>query len=241
MGDFFRKFYRVEVSLFVLHDVLCDVLIRFGREIRRAILIAAHGSIVIGILMPDLRKGFGNMAGALLIGILFVSPLSLIFRMRLLLLLMGFRREVGILMAYGAGVHGIGYMLHGYDIRTMLSWTRADFIVLAPLFGFVAMMLLLPLLITSNGMAVRRLGKWWKRIHFLVYPAALLIVLHRAFIVTGREESFLLMREWEAILLVGSYGFLKLLAWRDIVPGLEKIIHAVAMRYRFYRESTRKS
>jgi DMSO/TMAO reductase YedYZ heme-binding membrane subunit len=90
-------------------------------------------------------------------------------------------------------------------------------------------------------MAVRRLGKWWKRIHFLVYPAALLIVLHRAFIVTGREESFLLMREWEAILLVGSYGFLKLLAWRDIVPGLEKIIHAVAMRYRFYRESTRKS
>ncbi len=44
--------------------------------------------------------------------------------------------------------------------------------------GLAAFLLLLPLALTSTKGAQRRLGRWWRRLHRLVYPAALLAVLH---------------------------------------------------------------
>jgi methionine sulfoxide reductase heme-binding subunit len=44
--------------------------------------------------------------------------------------------------------------------------------------GFAAFLLLLPLALTSTRGAMRRLGRWWKRLHWLIYPAAVLAVLH---------------------------------------------------------------
>lgn len=45
--------------------------------------------------------------------------------------------------------------------------------------GFAAVMLLLPLAMTSNRAAVRRLGgERWRKLHWAVYPAALLAVIH---------------------------------------------------------------
>ncbi|MBT8436587.1 MAG: hypothetical protein KJP11_04375, partial [Gammaproteobacteria bacterium] len=43
---------------------------------------------------------------------------------------------------------------------------------------FSALMLMLPLAITSNQAMIRRLGKKWKTLHQLVYLVTLLGVLH---------------------------------------------------------------
>lgn len=47
--------------------------------------------------------------------------------------------------------------------------------------GMLALILLLPLAITSTRGWIRRLGVNWKRLHRLVYPAAILAALHFAF------------------------------------------------------------
>lgn len=44
--------------------------------------------------------------------------------------------------------------------------------------GMTSFLLLLPLALTSTKGAQRRLGRWWRRLHRLVYPAAILAVLH---------------------------------------------------------------
>ena len=44
--------------------------------------------------------------------------------------------------------------------------------------GLVALLLLIPAAVTSTRGWMRRLGKNWERLHWLVYPAALLSVLH---------------------------------------------------------------
>ena len=44
--------------------------------------------------------------------------------------------------------------------------------------GFSALMLLIPLAITSNNAMVRKLGKYWKKLHQLVYAIIILGVLH---------------------------------------------------------------
>lgn len=45
-------------------------------------------------------------------------------------------------------------------------------------YGAIALALLIPLALTSNRWAMRGLGKWWKRLHWLVYLALPLAVYH---------------------------------------------------------------
>ena len=44
--------------------------------------------------------------------------------------------------------------------------------------GWLAFALFVPLAATSNDMATRALKRTWKRLHRLVYPAAILTFLH---------------------------------------------------------------
>lgn len=44
--------------------------------------------------------------------------------------------------------------------------------------GMLAFLLLIPLAITSTNGMMRRLGKYWSRLHTLIYPIAILGVLH---------------------------------------------------------------
>jgi uncharacterized protein len=44
--------------------------------------------------------------------------------------------------------------------------------------GVVALGLMVPLVLTSNQFSIRTLGKYWKKLHLLVYPAAILGVIH---------------------------------------------------------------
>jgi sulfoxide reductase heme-binding subunit YedZ len=77
--------------------------------------------------------------------------------------------------------------------------------------GFTALCLMLPLGLTSNRWAIRRLGARWKRLHRLVYPIALLGVVHFLWLVKadGREPIAL------AVLLVILLLF-RTRAWQRI-------------------------
>jgi sulfoxide reductase heme-binding subunit YedZ len=44
--------------------------------------------------------------------------------------------------------------------------------------GFIALLGLLPLALTSNRWSIRKLGKKWKPLHRLVYPLTLLVIVH---------------------------------------------------------------
>ncbi|MGA7952237.1 MAG: ferric reductase-like transmembrane domain-containing protein [Gloeobacterales cyanobacterium] len=44
--------------------------------------------------------------------------------------------------------------------------------------GIIALGLMVPLVLTSNQFSIRKLGKYWKQLHLLVYPAAILSVIH---------------------------------------------------------------
>ncbi len=51
--------------------------------------------------------------------------------------------------------------------------------------GVVGYLLLLPLAVTSFDYFVRTMRKNWKRLHWLVYPAAMVIILHDAWSLKG--------------------------------------------------------
>jgi sulfoxide reductase heme-binding subunit YedZ len=87
-----------------------------------------------------------------------------------------YRRRLGILVFLLALTH--------YNIITLPRIAGIEtFSFQLPLFqtlGFNALVLLLVLFVTSNDFGVKKLGRWWKRIHRLVYVILLLVLLHTA-------------------------------------------------------------
>lgn len=88
------------------------------------------------------------------------------------------RRTLGLLAFGYASLHLVWYVAIDQIGDVGLLWkdvTKRKFMTV----GFVAWLILLPLAVTSTARWVRRLGyARWKRLHRLVYVAALLGVVH---------------------------------------------------------------
>jgi len=54
--------------------------------------------------------------------------------------------------------------------------------------GFTALVLLVPLAATSTDRMMRQLGRWWGRLHRLIYAVALLAVLHFWWMKLGKNN-----------------------------------------------------
>jgi sulfoxide reductase heme-binding subunit YedZ len=87
------------------------------------------------------------------------------------------RRPVGLLSFFYALTHVALYL----SLDAGFNWhelakdlTNKPFI----LAGLAAFLLLVPLALTSTDAWMRRLKRGWKRLHLLIYPAAILAVLH---------------------------------------------------------------
>ncbi len=119
----------------------------------------------------------GDWAAWLLLVTLAVTPLRLAFRRNAIVqYLMRKRRDLGVAsFAYSAG-HTIIYLWRKADAA--IIWDEASTPYL--LAGWVAFALFVPLAITSNDASMRRLKRSWKRLHRLVYPAAVLVFVHWA-------------------------------------------------------------
>ena len=117
----------------------------------------------------------GDWAAWLLMLTLAVTPLRLLFRRHSWSTwLMRRRRDFGLAsFAYAVG-HTIVYLADKTSLDAILAALgQPDILV-----GWLALALFVPLAATSNDIATRALGRSWKRLHRLVYPAAILTFLH---------------------------------------------------------------
>ncbi len=119
----------------------------------------------------------GDWAAWLLMVTLAVTPIRLLFRQHgWAQWLMRRRRDLGVgSFAYAAG-HTLIYLVNKAAFAPVLAEaTSADMLA-----GWLAFMLFVPLAITSNDVSMRALKRTWKRLHRLVYPAAILMFVHWA-------------------------------------------------------------
>lgn len=120
-----------------------------------------------------LERAYGLTALRLLVATLLVTPLRRWTGVSLL----RFRRALGLTCFGFVVAHVAVWAL--LDVRS-LGAVWAD-IVKRPYItvGMAALLLLLPLALTSNDASLRRLGAAaWRRLHWLTYPAAVLGAIH---------------------------------------------------------------
>ena len=92
--------------------------------------------------------------------------------------LVRFRRLLGLFAFFYACLHMLTYvaLYSGFNVSLMLSDVAQRRFITA---GAAAYLLLIPLAATSTRWAIRKLGgKRWNRLHTLIYPAAVLGVIH---------------------------------------------------------------
>ncbi|MFC4171777.1 protein-methionine-sulfoxide reductase heme-binding subunit MsrQ [Microvirga sp. GCM10011540] len=129
--------------------------------------------------MRYLEQALGLWALRFLIASLAVTPLRQVLNINLL----RYRRALGLLAFYYAALHLLTYLVLDQGLDAAAIW--AD-IVKRPYItiGMATFVILIPLALTSNNAAIKRLGgQAWARLHRLVYVAAIGAVLHYLLVV----------------------------------------------------------
>ena len=135
-----------------------------------------YGTILMSVdPVQKLNRELGDWALIFLIVTLSVGPLSKILKRKNLIAL---RRMLGLLTYFYVVLHLASYII----IDLQLDWhefvkdvTKRNFIIL----GMTSVVLLTPLALTSNNISLKILGsKSWKKLHYLVYPAAIIAIIH---------------------------------------------------------------
>ncbi len=94
------------------------------------------------------------------------------------------RRALGMYAFMYATIHV--YIVTGLDYQFNFNFLYADFRGKLYIWvGLAAYLILLALAMTAFQWAMRLLGKNWKRLHRLIYPASLLVILHFAWAKKG--------------------------------------------------------
>ena len=97
------------------------------------------------------------------------------------------------------GLYAFFYiLLHLLAVITFIMGWRIDILVKEVterpfiIVGMLAFVLLVPLAVTSTQKWQRRLGRRWKKLHQLIYPIAILAVLHLVFLIRASYlEAFI--------------------------------------------------
>ena len=125
--------------------------------------------------IEKLMDELGLMALRLIIITLMITTLSNIKPLKSIVVL---RRMIGLFAFYYVCLHFSTYIVldHFLDIQFIIQdIIKRPFIT----FGFISFLFLIPLAITSTNKMIKRLGfKVWKKIHYLIYPVAILASMH---------------------------------------------------------------
>ena len=125
--------------------------------------------------IEKLMDKLGEMALRLIVLTLFISSLADFKNLRSLIAV---RRMIGLFAFYYVCLHFLSYIIldHFFDINFIIQdIIKRPFIT----FGFLSFVFLIPLASTSTKQMVKRIGyKSWKKIHYLIYPAAILSSFH---------------------------------------------------------------
>ena len=140
----------------------------------------------------------GKTALVLLVLSLSATPVNIVFRFRQVLPL---RKPLGLYAFLYVGLHFLTFVWLDYGLDLELL-REAIFEKRYALVGLAAFLMLSPLAITSTRGWMKRLGKNWKRLHRLVYPAALLAVVHYVWLVKSDIREPLIYGAIVGLLLI---------------------------------------
>lgn len=152
--------------------------------------------------LAKLEHETGIWALRFLIAALVVTPCLKLLRLNLV----RFRRALGLLGFYYACLHLAVWVWLDHWFNWGAIWAE---IIKRPYItvGMVAFVILLPLAVTSNNYAVRRLrAETWKRLHWWAYPATALGALH----------FLLVVKAWPPEPLIYLGIVTALLGWRAV-------------------------
>ncbi len=156
-----------------------------------------------------------NLSGRAAMITLFLSlactPLNTIFGFRRVLTV---RKSLGLIAFVYASLHLLNFVGLDYGFDWGLIFQDAVLDKPYILAGSLALLILLPLAITSTRGWMKRLGKRWKRLHRLVYVAGLLVVLHFFWQAKAGEQ-------WEPLL----YGGVLALLLTVRIPVVRRRLH----------------
>jgi sulfoxide reductase heme-binding subunit YedZ len=130
----------------------------------------------------DLLHPTGEWSARFIILALMVTPLRHLWpHARPVRFLAHHRRALGVAAFLYALAHTAAYIADMGTLADMLAEIGAPSIWS----GWAALVILLPLGLTSNDAAMRALGSAWKRLQRLAYPAAILTLVHWALVHDG--------------------------------------------------------
>ena len=167
------------------------------KEISKSLKYIKYFLLTIAIFIPlyvvftetRIGKDLGGISLNLLFLSLIIGPLSKIFTKnitgKIFSFLLSIRGEIGILMASTAIGHGLSFLTNPF-FQGFMSDTSIPFMQKLPtVLGIWAMLLTIPLFITSNIYLKDKMGKWWFRLHKLAYAIFILGALHAATVKSG--------------------------------------------------------
>ena len=131
------------------------------------------------------------------------------------------RKLLGLYAYLYVGLHFLIFVGLDYGLDLQLLY-EAVFEKRYALVGFAAFLILTPLAITSTKGWMKRLGRNWKRLHKVVYGAALLGVIHYVWLVKSDIREPLI------------YGAVLVLLLAVRVPPIRRAI--TQTRYKFTRK-----
>ena len=159
----------------------------------------------------------GTYSLILLVLSLACTPVSTIFRLKSLLRL---RRPLGLYGFMYASLHTLNFI--GLDYGFDFNLIREDVFGKGYIWvGFVALLALLPVAMTSTKGWVKRLGRNWERLHWLVYPAILLAVGHFLLLVKADTR--------EPLLYAAAVGLLLIVR----LPSVRRVVNRLRDRLKF--------
>lgn len=127
----------------------------------------------------DLLHPSGEFSARLMIIAMMIAPLIALFgRQGWLMWLLTQRRSLGVAAFGYALLHLVLYVIDMETVKDML----AEIDALGIWTGWIAFILMLIPALISNEASVRALRRSWKRVQMLVYPAAILTLVHWIFI-----------------------------------------------------------
>lgn len=161
----------------------------------------------------------GRTAMILLLLCLAVTPVCILTDFKQVLKV---RRALGLYAFMYAALHFANFigLDYGFDLQFILD----DGIQTKPyiLAGFAALMILVALAITSTKGWQRRLRRNWTRLHWLIYPAGLLVMLHFIWQAKAAEK-------WEPLIYATVLGLILLVR----VPPIRRTI----VKWRYHQKS----
>ncbi|MDE0245315.1 MAG: ferric reductase-like transmembrane domain-containing protein [Gammaproteobacteria bacterium] len=145
------------------------------------LLLALPGAVIVvryatgATFYGEVVLATGDLSAKLLIAAMAVTPLTLMFPGRpWVRWLLRRRRYLGVAAFGYAALHTVVYLFRKGTFGLIL----AEGVEPGLLTGWIALAIFVPLAITSNDAAVRRLRRLWKRLHRWVYVAAVLTFVH---------------------------------------------------------------